>query len=124
MEAVTTAFFDEYRRVFDLAMERVEGFSDDEDEQESKKLFVQTLFNRLMFVYFLSRKGWLTFKGDTDNLNALWRDCQDSPDQDNFYRWPPVSPVLLRPQQPAVPRPESGRDSFDGVRRVRRRAIP
>ena len=40
----------------------VEGFgSDDEDEQESKKLFVQTLFNRLMFVYFLSRKGWLTF---------------------------------------------------------------
>ena len=85
VEAVTTAFFGEYKRVFDLALERVEGFGDDEDEQEGKKLFVQTLFNRLMFVYFLSRKGWLTFKGDTDHLNALWRDYQDSPDQDNFY---------------------------------------
>ena len=44
-------------------MDRVEGFGSDEDEQESKKLFVQTLFNRLMFIYFLSRKGWLTFGG-------------------------------------------------------------
>ena len=35
------------------------GFGGDEDED--KRLFVQTLFNRLMFVYFLSRKGWLAF---------------------------------------------------------------
>ena len=34
-------------------------------EEEQKHLFTQTLFNRLMFVYFLSRKGWLKFKGDT-----------------------------------------------------------
>ena len=27
-----------------------------------------------MFIYFLSRKGWLTFNGDADYLNALWRD--------------------------------------------------
>ncbi len=86
VEAVTAAFFDEYKRVFDLALERVEGFSDADEEQESKKLFVQTLFNRLMFVYFLSRKGWLTFNGETDYLNALWRDYQANPDQDNFYR--------------------------------------
>ena len=26
-------------------------------------MFVQTLFNRLLFVHFLSRKGWLTFDG-------------------------------------------------------------
>ena len=70
VEAVTKAFFQEYKRVFDLAMDSVEGFGEDEEELENKKLFVQTLFNRLMFVYFLSRKGWLTFKGDKDYLAA------------------------------------------------------
>ena len=86
VEAVTTAFFAEYKRVFDLALNSVGGFGSGEDELERKKLFVQTLFNRLMFVYFLSRKGWLTFNNDTDYLNALWRDYQASSDQDNFYR--------------------------------------
>ena len=86
VEAVTAAFFDEYKRVFDMALKRVEGFrSSDEDESERKKLFVQTLFNRLMFVYFLSRKGWLTFKDDANYLNALWRDYEGSGDQANFY---------------------------------------
>ena len=45
-----------------------------ESEQEAKKVFTQTLFNRLMFVYFVSRKGWLSFGGDRDYLNALWKD--------------------------------------------------
>ena len=96
VETVTKAFFDGYKRVFDLALERVEGFGDDdqddevEQEQERKKLFVQTLFNRLMFIYFLSRKGWLTFRGNNDYLNALWLDYQAT-DGDNFYierLWP------------------------------------
>ncbi len=86
VEAVTRAFFAEYKRVFKMATESVEGFeSSDEDEAERKKLFVQTLFNRLMFVYFLSRKGWLTFGGERDYLNALWRGYGTNADQDNFY---------------------------------------
>ena len=86
VEAVTRTFFEEYKRVFDLAIDRVEGFGSDEDEQESKKLFVQTLFNRLMFIYFLSRKGWLTFRGDKDYLNALWRDYEATDgDDENFH---------------------------------------
>ena len=64
-------------------MKRVEGFGTGEEEE--KKLFVQTLFNRLMFIYFLSRKGWLTFGGDKDYLNALWGDYRSNPDQPNFY---------------------------------------
>ena len=85
VEAVTRAFFDEYKRVFDLVMDGVEGFGEDEEEQESKKLFVQTLFNRLMFIYFLSRKGWLTFGGDRDYLNALWRDYPAQSEDRNFH---------------------------------------
>ena len=83
VEAVTKEFFDEYKRVFDLAMDSVEGFGDKEEER--KKLFVQTLFNRLMFIYFLSRKGWLTFGGDKDYLNALWRDYPAQSEDRNFY---------------------------------------
>ena len=39
-----------------------------------------------MFVYFLSRKGWLTFGGDKDYLNALWQDYQAAEGANkNFY---------------------------------------
>ena len=74
VEPVTRSFFIEYKSVFDFAMERVEGFGAGEDE--AKSVFVQTLLNRLMFVYFLSRKGWLRFGSDRDYLNALWTDWQ------------------------------------------------
>ena len=86
VEAVTKRFFEEYKRVFDLAIDHVEGFGTSDGEQEDKKLFVQTLFNRLMFIYFLSRKGWLTFGGDNDYLNALWRDYRaDDGEDKNFH---------------------------------------
>ena len=86
VEAVTQAFFEEYKRIFDRAIDRVEGFGTSEEEQDDKKLFVQTLFNRLMFIYFLSRKGWLTFGGDKDYLNALWRNYRAADGEDkNFH---------------------------------------
>jgi hypothetical protein len=86
VEAVTKEFFKDYKRVFDHVIDRISGFGEDESELEEKKLFVQTLFNRLMFVYFLSRKGWLTFNGDRDYLNALWMDYPARSEDKNFYR--------------------------------------
>ena len=85
VEAVTRLFFAEYKKVFDAAMEKISGFGDDEDEFERKNLFVQTLFNRLMFVYFVSRKGWLEFDGNYEYLDAIWTDYDEDADQDNFY---------------------------------------
>ena len=85
VEAVTKRFFTEYKEVFDGAMEKVTGFGGDEKELDHKNLFVQTLFNRLMFVYFISRKGWLAFGGDKDYLNALWRSYESDADQSNFF---------------------------------------
>ena len=38
-----------------------------------------------MFVYFLQRKGWLSFQGDKDYLNALWHDYRSTSYQTNFY---------------------------------------
>lgn len=85
VEAVTTRFFQDYKRVFDVLIDSVIGFGDDAAEQEAKKLFVQTLFNRLMFVYFLSRKGWLAFNGEKDYLKALWDDYANLSESPNFY---------------------------------------
>jgi len=94
VEAVTGAFFAEYRRVFDAAMGMVRGFGASSQQQAAKRLFVQTLFNRLMFVYFLSRKGWLKFPGyeePNDYLNGLWHSYQKArqdpqqSEQKNFY---------------------------------------
>ena len=84
VEPVTKRFFQEYKRVFEQVEQSVTGFTASEGEE--RRLFVQTLFNRLMFVYFLQRKGWLNFRGDTDYLKALWNDYrQNHREADNFH---------------------------------------
>ena len=83
VEPVTREFFYSYRKLFEDAKEQITGFTPAEEEQ--KHLFTQTLFNRLMFVYFLSRKGWLKFKGDTDYLKALWTNYDPESSTRNFY---------------------------------------
>ena len=41
----------------------------------------------MMFIYFLSRKGWLSFRRDKDYLNALRRDyLSEEDDGKNFHR--------------------------------------
>lgn len=85
VEAVTTKFFTGYRKVFNRT-ENLISCNDDDLSGEDRRLYVQTLFNRLMFVYFLSRKGWLRFNGDSDYLNAIWDDyAQSANSESNFY---------------------------------------
>ncbi|MEH1906429.1 MAG: hypothetical protein V7L05_10150 [Nostoc sp.] len=68
VEAVTQEFFREYRKTF----EKVEELIDWKTEKERKRLFTQKLFNRLMFIGFIQKKGWLKFQGSIDYLSALW----------------------------------------------------
>ncbi len=82
VEPVTKQFFAKYKELFEHAEQQITGFADPED----RKQFVQTLFNRLMFVYFLSRKGWLKYDTKTDYLNDLWKAYEAHADHDNFYR--------------------------------------
>ena len=81
VEPVTELFFNEYRRIFGNAKNEINGFTDERELH----LFTQTLFNRLMFVYFISRKGWLKLNGDTDYVNALWHAYLSDGSQSNFY---------------------------------------
>ncbi|MBI3411356.1 MAG: Eco57I restriction-modification methylase domain-containing protein [Planctomycetes bacterium] len=69
MEAVTKRFFTEYADVFGHAEESVKGVP----KGEARRLYTQRLMNRLMFLYFIQRKGWLTFGGDKRYLRALFQ---------------------------------------------------
>ena len=69
VEPVTKEFFHEYGRIFDEVESAIKGIRD----AERKRLFTQRLFNRLMFVAFIQKKGWLKFAGSTDYLSALWK---------------------------------------------------
>lgn len=70
VEKVTKKFFREYRRVFESVEESIVGL----ENQERRRYFVQRLFNRLMFVAFIENKGWMSLKGRTSYLSALWED--------------------------------------------------
>lgn len=81
VEPVTSAFFEKYKAAYDSAVKLIGAKIGQADGEQ----FTQTLFNRLLFVHFVSRKGWLRLHGDADYLNALWRDYQADANAKNFY---------------------------------------
>ena len=81
IQPVTNEFFTDYKANYDAAVALIEPSTGKEQAGQ----FVQTMFNRLLFIHFVSRKGWLKFKGNTDYLNALWKDYQANNSQSNFY---------------------------------------
>jgi len=82
VEKVTDEFFSEYRRVFEYVEGEVEGIKG----SDRQRLFTQKLFNRLMFVAFVQKKGWLRFNKSEDYLSALWRDyAAHRSSTGNFY---------------------------------------
>jgi type I restriction-modification system DNA methylase subunit len=84
VEKVTDRFFSEYKLVFESVEGSIEGIEND----EQKRLFTQKLFNRLMFIAFVQKKGWLDFNGSGDYFKALWQDYHKAKSQPsgNFYR--------------------------------------
>lgn len=82
VEQVTNAFFRRYKEVFNAAQAYMDGI-----DGEDGRLCAQRLFNRLLFIRFLEKKGWLTFQGRGDYLRALWEDYQAKKPEGgvNFY---------------------------------------
>ncbi len=78
VEAVTKAFFSQYRDIFAQVESAITGLTAPSD----RRLFTQSLFNRLLFIRFLERKGWLSFNNSADYLKALW----DNHSGQNFYQ--------------------------------------
>jgi type I restriction-modification system DNA methylase subunit len=84
VEKVTDRFFKQYKEIF----ESVEGSIEGIPNEEQKHMFTQKLFNRLMFIAFVQKKGWLEFNGSGDYFKALWQDYKKAKSQPlgNFYR--------------------------------------
>ena len=82
VQPVTEAFFKDCKAAYNDAVESLATSIDREDAEQ----FAQTLFNRLLFIHFASKKGWLRFNGDTEYLNALWQDYGTGLGDGNFYR--------------------------------------
>ena len=81
VQPVTEKFFSDYKASYDRTVARIaEAMGKAEAEQ-----FTQTLFNRLLFIHFISKKGWTTWNGNPEYLKALWTDYQNRPEQTNFH---------------------------------------
>ncbi|MCY4578117.1 MAG: Eco57I restriction-modification methylase domain-containing protein [Chloroflexi bacterium] len=78
---MTERFYSEYKRIFATVESHIVGFADESE----RELFTQALLNRMMFVHFISRKGWLTYDGNKDYLTAMWSDHWSQALQSNFY---------------------------------------
>lgn len=79
VEMVTGRFFQDYQSVFANVESAIDGIS--EDETETRRLYTQRLFNRLMFLRFIEKKGWLSYNEDRNYLRALY----DATGQDEDY---------------------------------------
>ena len=85
VEAVTKQFFATYRQGFEAVEAQLTGIHD----ASARRLFTQKLFNRLMFIVFLERKGWLIYQGQRNYLQALWQAHRKERAADssaNFYQ--------------------------------------
>ena len=58
VQRVTKRFFTEFQSVHDNLVDMISGITDDRD----RRWYASILLNRLMFIYFLQRKGFLDYK--------------------------------------------------------------
>ncbi len=82
IEKVTKDFYREYAQAFTETEEYIGQANN--LEKEELRLFTQTLFNRLMFLRFIEKKGWLNFHENPNYLNALYQ--AGGCDGNSFYQ--------------------------------------
>jgi len=83
-EQVTENFFKAFESVFyDIKLEIVKSQKATEHDAHQ---FLHTLLNRLMFLYYIQRKGWMA-DGDIEFVKTIWTKYQDGQYlKDSFYK--------------------------------------
>lgn len=76
VEKLTKTFF---KKLSDLFFETLDTVTAQAPDLTEPRLFVQMLFNRLLFVRFLEERRKLQFRGQRDYLKALWKEAKNSP---------------------------------------------
>ncbi|RME09644.1 MAG: SAM-dependent methyltransferase, partial [Bacteroidetes bacterium] len=79
VERATKKFYDRFKKERDAFEKFVQGIPD----VDMSKWYVSVMLNRLMFVYFIQRKGFLD--GDPDYLRNRMRRMQEQHGGDQFY---------------------------------------
>ncbi|MFZ4829113.1 MAG: Eco57I restriction-modification methylase domain-containing protein, partial [Phototrophicaceae bacterium] len=103
--SITKKFYEEYRRHYERARAVIrqynKGIREFQNTDETDKLhaFTQRLLGRLMFLYFLQRKGWLggKYKFLTEQYTAIQRahDGETTADAETFYYYTEVLEPLF-----------------------------
>jgi hypothetical protein len=85
VEPVTEEFFEAYKYALDNVIVPSLPKSASQDKKHS---FAQLLLSRIIFVYFLQRKGWFKWKDyiqDKNYLKNFWRKYKESGHRNKFY---------------------------------------
>ena len=85
IEQVTEEFFDAYRYALNEII--IKSLSQD-FPYEKKHSFAQQLLSRILFIYFLQRKGWLkwkNYKQDKNYIRNLWLKYKSTKSKNTFY---------------------------------------
>jgi hypothetical protein len=79
VDSVTKRFYDRFKAEHTSFLKLINGIKSDEDHQ----WYTSLMLNRLMFVYFIQKKGFLD--GDTDYLRNRLRKVQEIRGKDKFH---------------------------------------
>lgn len=107
IEPLFKDFFKDYEHVFKQVRTAISATftpAPGDKDKDPLQMFTQRLFNRLMFLAFIERKGWLKIGNRTDYLAALW-ESRASGAKANFYRdhlVPLFFEGLNQPDRPAA----------------------
>ncbi|MDD5406234.1 MAG: Eco57I restriction-modification methylase domain-containing protein, partial [Sulfurovaceae bacterium] len=85
VEAVGKAFFEEYKKLFELVNTNLKSQTGLFESEENLHAYSKKLLGRIVFLYFLQKKGWLGVKekwgdGDKKFLENLYKNKPE-----NFY---------------------------------------
>lgn len=78
-ERVTKRFFEGFKRQHTKFIDHMDGISESLDEE----WYASIMLNRLMFTYFMQKRGFLN--NDTDYLRNKLAECRDKKGNDVFY---------------------------------------
>ena len=80
VERITKRFYDRFKTEHDSFLKFLEGIPDEEME----RWYVSVMLNRLMFIYFIQKKGFLD--NDPDYLKNKLNQCRKEIGKDRYYR--------------------------------------
>ncbi|SNT28599.1 Eco57I restriction-modification methylase [Ekhidna lutea] len=106
-DKITNNFYKEFKKQHSSFLSFIEGIDDHiKKDNKNKEWYVSLMLNRLMFCYFIQKKGFLD-----QNLNYLQdklAECQKHEGDDNFYGF--YRSFLLELFHDALGTPEPNRD--------------